>query len=50
MIKISERTFQLDTKDTSYIFAVTAQGHLEHIYYGSKLPQADTEALRLKNT
>ena len=50
MIEIRERVFKLDTKDTSYIFAVTDKGHAEHIYYGRRLPQADVEALRLKNT
>ena len=50
MINISERVFKLDTKDTSYIFAVTPQGHAEHIYYGARLPEADEEALKLKNT
>ena len=50
MIDIRERVFQLDTKDTSYLFAVTDHGHIEHIYYGRRLPQADAQALRLKNT
>ena len=50
MINIKERVFKLDTKDTSYIFAITPQGHAEHIYYGAYLPEADEAALRLKNT
>jgi len=50
MININERVFKLDTKDTSYIFAITPQGHAEHIYYGARLPEADESVLRLKNT
>ncbi|MBQ9780679.1 MAG: alpha-galactosidase [Clostridia bacterium] len=50
MIEINGRVFKLDTKDTSYILAITEKGHAEHIYYGQKLPGADADALRLKNT
>ena len=50
MIETNERVFKLDTKDTTYVFAVTEKGHAEHVYYGKKLPRADYEALRLKNT
>ena len=46
MIQINQRVFKLDTKDTSYILAVTDRGHAEHIYYGQRLPEADVEALR----
>ncbi len=49
MIQINDRVFKLDTKDTSYIFAITEKGHAEHIYYGKRLPEADVDALRLKN-
>ncbi len=28
--------FSLETKNTSYVFSVTASGHLEHLYYGGK--------------
>ncbi len=49
MITVEKNTFQLDTNSTSYIFEITSKGHLEHIYYGQKLPQADADALRLKN-
>ena len=30
--------FALETEHTSYIFAVTESGHLEHLYYGGKVP------------
>ena len=50
MIQIFDKTFKLSTKNTSYVFALTEQGHAEHIYYGKKLPDENVEALRLKNT
>ena len=50
MIRENKRVFQLDTNNTSYILRITKQGHPEHIYYGPRLPQADVEALRTKNT
>jgi alpha-galactosidase len=49
VIKEEKKVFQLDTKNTSYIFAISPQGHPIHIYYGSRLPQADVDALQLKN-
>ena len=38
--KLSGRlsAFVLETDHTSYVFAVTASGHLEHLYYGERLP------------
>ena len=50
MITESNKIFKLDTKDTSYIFRITEQGHPEHIHYGRLLPEADAEALSEKNT
>ena len=50
MITESGKLFKLDTKDTSYIFRITDSGHPEHIYYGKRLPEADADALALKNT
>ena len=47
MIQIFDKTFKLSTKNTSYVFALTEQGHAEHIYYGKKLPDEQFEALRL---
>ena len=49
MIDVQEKVFKLDTEHTSYIFTISPQGHPIHIYYGSRLPRADVEALRLKN-
>ena len=39
MIKYNEKdkTFYLNTKNTTYIMQVNEHSHLEHIYYGSKL-------------
>jgi alpha-galactosidase len=41
MIEVFDKTFKLDTEHTSYIFTVTGHGHLEHIYYGQKIPDQD---------
>ena len=49
MIREENKVFKLDTQNTSYIFRVTEHGQAEHIYYGNRLPQADVEALRMKN-
>ena len=49
MIDVHKKVFKLDTKNTSYIFTLSPQGHPIHIHYGSRLPSADVEALRLKN-
>ena len=50
MIEIFDKIFKLSTRDTSYVFALTEQGHPEHIYYGKKLPDESFDSLRLKNT
>ena len=49
MIEIRKKVFKLDTQNTSYIFTLSSQGHPIHIYYGSRLPRADVEALGIKN-
>lgn len=49
MIKAENGLFKLDTKETSYIFSVTREGHLEHIHYGAYLKGDNFDALRLKN-
>ncbi len=36
-----KRIFKLDTKHTSYLMGLTAEGYLGHIYYGKKLQHAD---------
>lgn len=50
MIEIFDRVFKLSTQNTSYVFAITEDGHVEHIYYGKRIPDANVDALRLKNT
>ena len=50
MIQIFDKAFKLSTKNTSYVFTLTEQGHAEHVYYGKKLSDENFEALRLKNT
>lgn len=50
MIEIKENIFKLDTRDTSYLFGITEQGHAEHIHYGKRIALTDAVALRLKNT
>ncbi len=38
MIHIENDSFRLSTDTTSYWFRVTPFGHLEHVYYGDRLP------------
>ena len=38
MIYVQNGEFQLNTKTTSYWFRISKYEHLEHIYYGSRLP------------
>jgi len=37
--------FKLDTDNTTYMFKVTATGHLEHLYYGSKIDADSSDGL-----
>lgn len=37
MIQIDQQQYHLQTMDTSYVFCVTASGHLEHLYYGQRI-------------
>lgn len=37
MICIKNNVFHLNTQNTSYIFAVTPHGGLQHLYYGQKI-------------
>lgn len=37
MISKKDRLFNLSTKKTTYLFAITETGHLEHLYYGRYL-------------
>ena len=43
MITVKDDVFRLDTGETTYLFRKTKFGHLEHIYYGPRLP-ADESA------
>ena len=51
MIAVQDGAFRLSTAHTSYWFRVTAFGHLEHVYYGARLPDDQPmEPLALKRT
>ena len=50
MIEIFDKVFKLSTRNTSYVFCITEDGHAEHIYYGKRIPDENVDALRLKNT
>ncbi|MGN0545711.1 MAG: alpha-galactosidase [Acutalibacteraceae bacterium] len=39
MIHIKDNIFHLNTQNTSYIFAVTEHGDLQHLYYGDKISE-----------
>jgi alpha-galactosidase len=45
LITFGENVFRLDTENTTYIFRVTKFGHLEHIYYGNRLPVGENAAV-----
>ena len=48
MIEVRGDLFLLATRSTSYWFAPTPHGHLEHLHYGPSLPAQDPAALRVK--
>ena len=49
MIHVANDLFRLETKCSSYWFRVTKFGHLEHLYYGRRLPaDQPVAALELK--
>ncbi|MDD3213332.1 MAG: alpha-galactosidase [Eubacteriales bacterium] len=51
MISFQNQEFRLTTKNTSYWFRLTKFGHLEHVYYGERLPDDQAmEPLALKHT
>ncbi|QNO38127.1 alpha-galactosidase [Protaetiibacter sp. SSC-01] len=50
MIEVRDGVFFLQTRTTSYWFALTEHGHLEHLHYGPLLPPQDPSALRVKRT
>ena len=48
MIRQIGHLFVLDTRNTTYAFQVLPSGHLEHLYYGSRIPlQCEADALIL---
>lgn len=47
MIDVSADVFRLQTAHTSYWFALTPHGQLEHLHYGRLLPVQDPAALRV---
>ena len=51
MISFQNQEFRLTTDETSYWFRVTPFGHLEHVYYGVRLPDTQgMEPLALKHS
>ena len=51
MISFQNQEFRLTTEETSYWFRVTPFGHLEHVYYGARLPDTQSmEPLALKHS
>lgn len=50
MIQVVGDVFHLQTAHTSYWFARTEHGHLEHLHYGPLLPVQDPSALRVERT
>lgn len=50
MISHDGGVFRLSTADTSYWFRVTKFGHLEHVYYGLRIPAQDPDALAVKHS
>ncbi|MBQ6334574.1 MAG: alpha-galactosidase [Erysipelotrichaceae bacterium] len=47
-IQIKDKTFLLNTDNTSYMFRIDRYEHLEHLYYGSTVKIEDCEALAYK--
>ena len=50
MIEVAADVFFLQTANTSYWFARTEHGQLEHLHYGPLLTPQDPAALRVKRT
>ncbi|MBQ9756191.1 MAG: alpha-galactosidase [Clostridia bacterium] len=40
-----EKVFKLDTKGSSYIFAISDYEYVEHLYYGKKIPDVDVKSI-----
>lgn len=50
MISYQDPIFSLGTDHTSYLFRVTSFGHLEHIYYGERVPIDEIEPFLTKRS
>ncbi len=50
MIEAHDGVFRLQTAHTSYWFALSEHGHLEHLHYGARLTDDDPAALRVART
>ena len=50
MIDYQDQLFTLETDHTSYLFRVTGFGHLEHVYYGERIPRGETQTLSTKRS
>ena len=50
MIVIQDLVFALETERTSYLFRVTPFRHLEHVYYGARIPNNEMEPLLTKRS
>ncbi|MDD4311220.1 MAG: alpha-galactosidase [Eubacteriales bacterium] len=50
MINYQDRLFTLETERTSYQFRVAEFGHLEHIYYGERIPRGEIATLTTKHS
>ena len=51
MIKTFDNVFVLETAETTYAFQIMDTGHLEHLYYGRKIPMTRdvAQALSVKH-
>ena len=45
MIRESNRCFELDTRNTTYVFRVRGNGLLEHVYYGERIDLLGAEEI-----
>lgn len=50
MIEVDDGVFRLQSAHTSYWFALSEHGHLEHLHYGPRLSAQDPDALRVART
>ncbi len=48
MIKVKDQAFFLDTKNTSYIFKISKEGHLINLHYGRKIKVSNLTPLEMK--